>query len=180
MQYFDINSFNITTNSLGQKYYYMKDPIKVYIYGEDIVTETEYVYLELTAELEDSFYITTEQVFRNHWGVIVESVKFEFLQGDILPEFVNVAPFDVVSGELQVRVRAIGEDLEWATLYYNYKNLGVYEGWDFIANVSEYSFDSNYAYFNFTWNTIGLADDTIYELKAVFQNIGVTSCIVNT
>ncbi|MBA7481983.1 hypothetical protein ES707_17463 [subsurface metagenome] len=170
MQDFDINDFTYVSNDMGERYYYMKEPLKVYIYGCDIITSTDYIYLEFITEFSDTFYVTTEKTFRNQWGLIVDSLKFEFIQGEIIPEFVNIDSFEVISGECEITVRAIGDDFEWSALYYDYKHMGNYSGYDLIENTTIFEMIGDYAYFTFTWNTSELVDDSIYELLVVIQN----------
>ena len=170
MQDFDIADFNSSVNSLGEKYYYMDSPLKIYIYGQNIVTNTEYIYLKFTAEFLDTFYVSTEKTFRSQWGILLDSLKLEFIMGEILPELINIAPYDIISGVKNIDARAIGNDYEWAALYYNYKNLGPYDGYDLITNVTQFTFQDDYSYFNFDFNTTELVDDSIYKLLVVFQD----------
>jgi len=171
MQNFDINDFTYTTNDDGERFYYMEDPLRVYIYGDDIVTSTDYVSLKLSVEFFDTYYMTVENTFRNLWGVFLDNAKFEFIQNDILPEFMNVESFDFLSDEVEIIVRAFGDDYEWACLLYNYKNMGPYFfGYDLIANLSSFELIDDYATFNFTWDTSELEDDSIYELMVLLQN----------
>jgi len=170
MQDFNINDFNYTTNSFGERFYYMKEPLKIYIYGQDILTANNYIYVKLLAEFFDTYYITTEKIFRNQWGLVLDELIFEFIQGDIFPEFTNIESFDIVSGDIEVTTRAVGTDYEWATLYYNYLNLGEYSGWDLIENQTQFTIQNNYAYFTFNWSTTQLTDDSVYKLRVVFQD----------
>ncbi|KKN31414.1 hypothetical protein LCGC14_0824170, partial [marine sediment metagenome] len=170
MQDFDISDFNNTINSRGEKFYFMKSPLKIYIYGENIITSTEYIYLKLISEFFDTYYVTPEKAFRNQWGIFIDDLKFEFIQDAILPEFTNIQSFDTFSEVVDIEVRAIGDNYEWAALYYNYMDMGQYDGYDLIANNTQYTLQGDYAHFNFTWNTTDLADDTIYKLRVVMQN----------
>ena len=148
----------------------MKEPLKIYIYGQDILTANDYIYVKLLAEFLDTYYITTEKTFRNQWGLVLDELIFEFIQGDILPEFTNIAPFDILAGEVEIEARAVGTDYEFATLYYNYLNLGEYSGWDLIENQTQFTIQNNYAYFMFNWSTTQLTDDSVYKLRVVFQD----------
>ncbi|MFW9971768.1 MAG: hypothetical protein ACFFDF_16375, partial [Candidatus Odinarchaeota archaeon] len=169
-QNFDINNFSFTINSRGEKFYYMTDPLKLFIYGQDIITDTDFIFVKLVAEFLDTYYITSEKTFRNHWGLIVDDFTLEFVQGDILPEFVNIEPFEIVSDVVDITVRAVGNDYEWCALYYNYKNMGEFDGYDLISNITQSTFQDDYSYFTFTWNTTELTDDSVYKLKAILQD----------
>ncbi|MFX1256495.1 MAG: hypothetical protein ACFFAN_01445, partial [Promethearchaeota archaeon] len=174
----DIGDFVYATNSEGERYYYTENPLKVYIYGQDILTSTDYIYLELTAEFLDDFYITNrrDELFKNQWGIFVDSWKNEFIVNKVSPEFIVPDPQsseEVISGVYNVIVKALGNNYEWAALYYNYKNMGEHNGYDLIANVSDFEYKNDFSYFNFTWDTTNLEDDNIYELMIVIQdNIG--------
>ncbi|KKM21390.1 hypothetical protein LCGC14_1635900, partial [marine sediment metagenome] len=170
MQDFNIADFSSSVNPLGEKYYYMSTPLKIYIYGQNIVTNTEFIYFKFIAEFIDTFYITTEKTFRNQWGILLDSLKLEFIQGKILPEFINIASFDIISGVKNIDAKAIGHDYEWAALYYNYKNLGPDFGYDLIQNQTQFTLQNDYSYFNFDFDTTGLVDDSIYKLLVVFQD----------
>ncbi|MHA2252282.1 MAG: LamG domain-containing protein [Candidatus Kariarchaeaceae archaeon] len=167
---FDLADFNSSVNSLGEKYYYMDTPLKLYIYGEDILTNTEYIFFKLIAEFSDTFYLTTEKTFRNQWGVFIDSANLEFIQDDILPSFSNLEPFDILTGTVDIDVKAVGNDYEWAALYYNYKNMGSYSGYDLIANITQFSSQNDYSSCTFNWNTSELTDDSIYKVMVEFQN----------
>ena len=50
MQDFDISDFEHIMNGNGEKYYYKTEPLKLYIYGEDILTDTKYIYIKFVTE----------------------------------------------------------------------------------------------------------------------------------
>ena len=65
----------------------MKAPLTVYLYLDEIITSTDYIYAKLITEFLNSFYTTDNKLFKNQWGVVVDDFKLEFKTP--LPSLVN-------------------------------------------------------------------------------------------
>ena len=175
MKNFDDSEFVKVTNEEGVDYYYLKDGLKLYAYGKDVIVSTNYVYLKLIAELFDSYYVSNGNSFKNQWGVFLDDFKLEFIQDQVTPEFVNLKSGDAITGTQNVIVKAKGDDMAFALLYFDYCGMGGPFEPDFlIANVTTFYYKDGYCYFNFTWNTAQynppLRDDSNYGLTVVMKN----------
>ncbi|MBA7695045.1 hypothetical protein ES703_103664 [subsurface metagenome] len=102
----------------------------------------------------------------------MDGLKFEFVEDQIIPEFVNIQENDILSGGAEIIVRASGDDYDFCELWFDYKHMGGIGESDFlIGNLTQFEFkDDNYSYFNFSFDTTDKINDYIYKFIVIMQD----------
>ncbi|MCJ7773996.1 MAG: hypothetical protein MUP22_12790, partial [Desulfobacterales bacterium] len=86
MNSFKIDDFILLSNDKGERYYVLKDHLTLYLYLDGVITSTDYIYAKLSSEFMNSFHTTDSKIFKSHYGILLDDLKLEFIEQDIVLE----------------------------------------------------------------------------------------------